>query len=83
MSTYNEAKVIQEALYAENKRLSKTLSGFPKSAAGMTPDNIKQSAEFQFAKGLYDDSFTKLRMFNAYMIKNFSREIRDEKRGRK
>jgi len=79
MTTYSEAKVIRETLQSETQRLSAILHGFPRGATGITPDNIKQSAEFQFAKGLYDQAFTKLRIFNAYMAKNFSREMREER----
>ena len=81
MTTYSEAKAIRQSLYTETERLSGAMRTFPKGAMGMTPDNVKQSAEYQFAKGLFDASFAKLRMFNAYMIKNFAREMRADRRG--
>ncbi len=82
MATYAEAKAIRDTIYDENARLSASLREFPKDAMGMTPDNIKQSAEYQFAKGLYDASFVKLRTFNAYMTRNFARQMREDRRTR-
>ena len=78
--TYPEAKAIAEALWADVKSTGAILQGFPKGRMGLTPDDVKASAEFQAAKRAYDVAFKRLRDFNGVFTKTFKAEIRAERR---
>ena len=51
------------------KAASDLLKEFPRNAAGITPDAIKASPEYQQAKMLYDAMFKRLQTYNTIFLK--------------
>lgn len=80
---YEEAKQLQDKLYAESKRYSTILNSFPKGPMGMTPDDVKASPEWQEAKQGYAIAADRLRKFNQKFNSVFKNEIAADRRSRK
>lgn len=62
-------KAAQDVLYKEMNDASLALKDFPKQANGLTPDEVKFSAEFQAKKQAYNAAFQSVRNFNAKYAK--------------
>ncbi len=80
--TYDEAKAIRDRKEQELKDASEALKVFPKLPNGLTPDDIKSTQEFKNARAEYNLAFTEVRKFNAFFVKEFKKEIREEKRNK-
>lgn len=83
MQSFHIAKQTQTALYAECDRLTAILRAFPHGPMGLTPDDVKQSPEFQSIKKAYDNAFAALRAFNQAYVKTYKRELAKERRGKR
>lgn len=82
--TFKEACVIRDTLTNEMDASSKALDAFPKSGTmGLTPDEVKFSAEFQNAKARYNRAHASLRRFNSVFVKRFEKELQEERRARR
>ena len=83
--TNTEAKVYREALYQAHDvstRDLKALSGGERGPMGLTPDGIKQTPEWKSAYHLERQAFERLRKHNAYMVKTFKKEMREERKAK-
>ncbi|QDJ96225.1 hypothetical protein Xoosp13_38 [Xanthomonas phage Xoo-sp13] len=60
--------------------LSAELQKFPKGPMGLTPDHVKATPEFKFAKYVFDLAFKKLREFNGEFNRKFKAEIKADRR---
>ncbi len=74
--TYNQGLIVQNALENEVSQASLELRKFPRTANGLTPDEVKFTPEFQESKAKFNAAFQSLRNFNASFTKNFKKEIR-------
>lgn len=76
------AKKIKMSLEQARDLASKTLSErYPeKGPMGLTPDHIKYSPSFQLDKFAFDEAHENLRNFNTFLLKNFKKELREERR---
>ncbi len=80
--TYQEAKTQNDTLWDAHRAAGKALLAVPgvgSGPMGMTPDHVKQSAEYQAAKRAERESFDKLRAFSGYFVKTFKKEMRAER----
>lgn len=83
--TFPQALAAHKSLDNVCELASQHLNTFPKGEMGLTPDDVKASAEWKCAKLSFDVSFQNLRNFNQYYTKQFKRELaqmRDEKRAK-
>jgi hypothetical protein len=81
-SQYLAAKQTQSLIEERVRNASNALSAITGIGSGpmrLTPDSVKQTAEYRSAKHAYDLAFIQLRAFNASFIKAFSREIKAER----
>lgn len=76
ITTYNQAKGIQNLLMARCKEPGDILSSFPKSAIGLTPDHIKKTSQYKEARMAYDKASATLRKYNTWYTKAYENEIR-------
>jgi hypothetical protein len=79
---YQQAKARKAELEAEQSRLGAILRAFPKCQMGLTPDHIRATPEWKTAKAESDAAFARLQKFNAYFVKRFATEYRDERRAK-
>ena len=77
--TFNEFKKIRQELMTDVDKLFLVLKAFPKLGNGLTPDEVKFSKEFKEAKAAFDDAFRELRAFNDVYVKQFKRELAEER----
>lgn len=77
---YAEAKRARAVLEAEVARLSRVLHTFPRGAAGLTPDHIKNSDPYRSAQQAYTRAFSRLRRFNKTFMTAYQTEIAAERR---
>lgn len=77
---YEEAKAHKQSIELMVKTLSEELQKFPKGPMGLTPDHVKATPEFRFAKHVYDMAFKKLRDFNGEFNRTFKAEIKADRR---
>lgn len=85
MSSFNQAKAAQAALYAAAKRASDRLATIPgvgSGQMGLTPDAVKFSPAYREARASYQRAADEVRQFNATFTKVFARELREERRQR-
>ena len=61
---------------------SSILNNFPRSESGLTPDSVRQTAEWQSAKRNYDLAVSNLRNFNASYVKKYKKELTKERKER-
>jgi hypothetical protein len=54
----------RQQLEAEHAAASATLKAFPRLGSGLTPDSVRNSADYRTAKATYDAAFQALRRFN-------------------
>lgn len=73
----NFEQTLAEAESARNisANFSKILNNFPRGANGLTPDSVKFSEEFKFAKSAYEIAFQNERRANAFLVKSFKKEL--------
>lgn len=77
---YAEAKAIKEEAWSQSEEFNKPLEAFPKGAMGLTPDDVKNSPEWQTAKRNFDIAFEEMRRVNAWFNKKFDKEYKAERR---
>lgn len=78
---FEEAKALQARLSAEVDAAAAALNRFPKNGPmGLTEDAIKFSPGYRDAKRRFDGAFQRLRNFNAYYTKAFSKQISTARR---
>lgn len=85
MSLYQIAKqskiVVENACDIAEAKL-KEFDKYGKSPNGLTPDNVKAMPEWQQAKADFDKAFAELRNFNGWFMKNFKKEIKEERKNK-
>lgn len=69
-----EAKVHKKELNATVDKYSAVLQSFETSNMGLVPDHIRETSEWKEAKTNYDRSFTELRNFNKWFVKEFRKK---------
>ena len=81
---YEEAKEYKQLLEDKNKADGKALKVFDqyRNAMGIVPDHIRELPEYKKAKESCDKSFSKLREFNAFFVKNFKKEYAVDRKNR-
>ncbi len=79
MMNFEEAKATKALLENHLAETNAALALFPRSAMGLTPDEVKFSWEFLKAKAEFKHAFEVLRTFNGYMMRTFSKEMRRER----
>jgi hypothetical protein len=77
------AKEVQESAHAKSVEVLKAVSGSEKGAFGMTPDHIKKTAEWKAAFSAERKAFADLCAINAYVSKNYKKEMRAERMARR
>jgi hypothetical protein len=77
--TFEEAKLTKALMENDVAETNAALALFPRSAMGLTPDDVKASPEFRAAKVAFEKSFGKLRAFNGVITKKFAKEMRQER----
>lgn len=69
--TYEQAKADVAAADARVAKASEVLNTYPKGPTGLTPDEVKASAEWKAAMAEYNTAFEELREANDFMGKNY------------
>ncbi len=69
---------IEARLRAASARLN-AIPGIGSGPMGLTPDSVKQSAEYREARATYDDLHKLLGRLNARNVKRFAPELRAER----
>lgn len=83
MTAFEIAKATRDKLAADVARTSAVLQTFPtEGPMNLTPDAVKFSPMFRAAKAQFDAAFQRLRAFNTVFVKQFAKEIREERRAR-
>ena len=78
---YLEARKLQQALALDVERFSAKVRAFPADGPmGLVSDAVRATPEYRAAKADYAAAFEKLRGFNAWFVKTFAKEIREERR---
>jgi hypothetical protein len=77
---FQDAKALQDQLYAEVSRLGAGLKQYPRTGPlGMIADEIKFSPEYRELKSQYDAAFNRLRNFNEVYTTQFKKEISESR----
>ena len=80
---YEEAKAKQKDLDDKYMELSRKLCDFPHEGLwGLPKEVVRLSTEYQEAKKQAGKAFQDLRNFNFWFIKNFRKEIKQERRNK-
>lgn len=82
--TFQEAKKISNQLNLlvddNSNKLNEFLIPYKNQIiGGLVPNNIRNMKEFQELKHNYDISFKQLQAFNKYYIKEFKKELQEER----
>ncbi len=77
--TFEEAKSIKLHLESKVKQYGDKLDGFPKSASGLVPYEIRRSLDYIDIKSEYLRYFRKLQDFNRVFIVAFKKELKQER----
>lgn len=80
---FTESMAIKHELEAIHAKASANLKRFPRLPNGMTPDNVKETEEWQDAKREYDAAHANLRAFNASFTRQFAKEYGKYMRSRR
>lgn len=83
---YAEAKAQNAAITAAHDAAGATLLAIPgvgTGAMGLTPDRVKFSPEYTAAHRAERAAFAALRNHNAFMVKNFKREMAADRAARR
>lgn len=83
MFTYGQLKSEVAKIEAQCDQFGAVLQSFPKNAIGLTPDHIKATEQYKYARKGYDLAFIRLRSVNQYMSKHFSKEMRADRDARR
>jgi len=70
-------------LTAINEAHARVLAHCPKGPMGLTPDHVRATPEYKTAKANFDRSFAALRDHNAFMTKNFKKEMKADRDARR
>lgn len=57
----------------------KSIDGVGTGAMGLTPDSVRNSPEYKAAREAFSQSFARLRAFNAFFVKAFKTELKEER----
>lgn len=71
---YESAKNHQLSLERIVDEKSKKLMEYPKGLMGLTPDEIKNTAQWKNDKKNFELAFSELRSFNAFFTKKYKKE---------
>ena len=86
MSMFVLAKAKADSLHSAAKDASDALNEFrdryPRGPMGLTPDHVKAMPEFKALNSAYQRAAAASRAFNAVYTKQFSKEIRAERKER-
>lgn len=82
MNTYNEAKAARDSAEERLKIASLALGRYPKGAIGLTPNDVKETPEWQKDMTEYNAAFAALRAINGVIVKKFHTEYRSERNAR-
>ncbi len=80
--TYVEAKRTIASIQSEIDAAEMVLKTFPSLPNGLTPDDVRVTAEYRIAKARYQAAFARLRAANAWFVKTFKKEIKAERAAR-
>ena len=72
-TTYEEAKITIASIQSEIDAAEMVLKTFPSLPNGLTPDDVRVTAEYRIAKARYQAAFARLRTANAWFVKTFKR----------
>ncbi len=79
---FEQAKAAAEQARSVSNMFSAQLNEFQRSAMGLITDEVKRTEEFKIAYNGYQMAFSKERSANAYLVKNFKKEIQAEREKR-
>ena len=77
--TYEDAKAIKAELEQQVTDLSRKLSSYPRGKNGLTPDDIKFTADYKSDKLAFNRKNEQFKSFNKYFVKQFATEYRKER----
>lgn len=77
--TFAEYQELRAFHHETVQETSATLLAFPRGPTGLTPDNVKFSPEFRFAKAAFNMAFAASRAFHGANTKRFAKELRAER----
>ena len=80
--TFEQAQAEQQRLEAEMQIVEKRLNAYPCNEIGLTPDEVRQAAEYQRDWAAFNKLFDTYRTFNAWFVKTFKNELREQRRQR-
>lgn len=78
--TFEDATKLRDTFESLVRAASARMKAYPKNEIGLTPDNIKASADWKADKATFDYAMANLRAFNARYTKEYARELRAERR---
>jgi hypothetical protein len=76
---YEGAKKIRDLAESEVKAAAEILKKFPSLSNGLTPDSVRSLPEYRAAKARSDKAFAHLRKVNTWFLKNFKKEIQEDR----
>lgn len=77
--SYSEAKALRDKIVSASRAAAAALASYPKSAMGLTPDDVKESAQWKADKLAFELAFADECRINAFMVRNFKAEMRAER----
>lgn len=80
---YNEAKAVKTELEQQVAALSHKLNSYPRGEKGLTPDAVKFTAAYKSDKLAFNRKNEQLKSFNAWFVKKFATEYREERRAKR
>ena len=72
---YAVYKALNDATEKASLKL-RSIKGVGSGQFGLTPDNVKNSKEYQEAKKAYDLAFAASRKFNGVFVKKYKKELK-------
>jgi len=72
--TYDEALEHKKILNEKVDYYSKRLNEFPSSKIGLIDETVRNSKDYIEVKNNYEKSFSELRNFNSWFVKEFRRK---------
>lgn len=82
MKTFEEAKAESDLLEQEEHAAGAALNAFPRGPMGLTPDAVRATIEYKNAKTRWGKAFKALQCFNVTFVKQFAKELREERKRR-
>lgn len=73
---FEEAKIKKQELNSINEEHSRKLQQFESNSLGLVSDEIRETEEWKQAKQDFNNSFSELRAFNAWFVKEFRKKKR-------